>query len=52
MAKSKKDDRVGKKIAILRGEGIKEDQAVATALSMERKHRLTPGGGYKRVKKK
>lgn len=43
--------RVGKKIAKLRHEGKPEDVAVATALNMERKHRLTESGGYKRVKK-
>ena len=43
--------RVGKKIAKLKAEGKSQDQSVATALSMERKHRLTESGGYKRVKK-
>ena len=40
--------RVGKKISKLRHEGKPEDQAVAMALNMEREHRLTEGGGYKR----
>jgi len=50
--KSKANERVGKKIEILRGEGVKRDQAIATALAMERKHRLTKSGGYIRAKKK
>ena len=44
--------RVGKKIAILEHEGKPAAQAVATAINMEKKHRLTDSGGYKRVKKK
>jgi hypothetical protein len=44
--------RISKKIGILRDEGVKQDQAVATAINMEKKHRLTPGGGYRRVSKK
>jgi hypothetical protein len=51
MKSKKASERVSKKIGILRGEGVKEDQAVATALSMERKHRLTKEGGYIRKKK-
>lgn len=43
---------VSAKISKLRHEGKPQDQAVATALSMKRAGRLTPGGGYKRVKKK
>ena len=43
--------RVGKKISKLMHEGKPQDQAVAEALSMERAHRLTESGGYKRVKK-
>jgi len=43
--------RVGKKIAILEQEGKPPAQAIAMALSMERAHRLTESGGYKRVKK-
>lgn len=43
--------RVGKKIAHLRQEGKPQDQAVAMALDMERHHRLTESGGYKRVRK-
>jgi len=46
------DDRVGKKIEVLRGEGIPEKQAVAEALSMKRAGRLTKSGGYKRSKRK
>lgn len=48
----KKRDRVSKKISILRHEGVPQDQAVAESLSMERAHRLTPEGGYKRVGRK
>ena len=44
--------RVGKKIAILEHEGKPPAQAIAMALSMERAHRLTNEGGYKRVRKK
>lgn len=44
--------RVGKKISHLIGEGKPRDQAVAMALSMERAGRITPSGGYRRVKKK
>ena len=43
--------RVGKKISHLMDEGKPQDQAVAMSLEMERKHRLTESGGYKRVKK-
>ena len=43
--------RVGKKIAILEHEGKPPAQAIAMALSMERSHRLTESGEYKRVKK-
>lgn len=42
---------VGKKIAKLVREGKPQKQAEAIALQMERSGRLTPGGGYKRVKK-
>jgi hypothetical protein len=48
---AKSSQRVSKKIEHLRKEGVPQKQAVATALEMERKHRLTPGGGYKPVKK-
>ena len=47
----KKKSRVSKKISILRNEGEPQDKAVATALSMERKGRLTKSGAYRRVKK-
>ena len=46
-----KHSRVGKKISKLIREGEPQAQAVATALNMERKHRLTESGRYKRVKK-
>ena len=44
--KKEKRDRVGSKISLLRREGMPEDQAVATALSMERSGRLRSGGKY------
>jgi hypothetical protein len=47
----KSSDAVGKKISKLVHEGKPQKQAVATALNMEREHRLTPSGGYKHVKK-
>lgn len=43
--------RVSKKIRHLVKEGTPQKQAVATALSMERADRITPAGGYRRVKK-
>jgi hypothetical protein len=43
------DGAVSKKIGHLVREGKPQKQAVATALSMKRAGRLTPGGGYKRV---
>lgn len=43
--------RVSAKIRHLRKEGVKPEQAVAMALSMERAHRLGPRGGYRRVPK-
>lgn len=46
--KSPKKERVGKKISKLMHEGKPQDQAVAMALNMEREHRLTDSGGYKR----
>jgi hypothetical protein len=42
---------VGKKISKLVVEGKPQKQAIAMALEMKRKGRLTPEGGYKRVKK-
>jgi hypothetical protein len=48
---SEKNKRVSEKISLLRREGEPEDQAVATALSMERKHRLGRGGKYRHVKR-
>jgi hypothetical protein len=46
MSKRKKKSPEGKKISILRGEGVPEKQAVAEALSMKREGRLTKSGGY------
>ncbi len=44
---------VGKKISkLVRDEGMPQKQAVATALEMERRGRLTSEGEYQRVKKK
>ena len=42
--------RVSKKISKLKHEGKPQDQAVATAINMEKEHRLTESGGYKRKK--
>lgn len=52
MAKRKRRDRVSKKISILRHEGVPQDQAVATALNMGRRGRLTRSGGYIRSKRR
>jgi hypothetical protein len=49
MAKTSK--RVSAKIRRLMKEGMPQEQAVATALSMERAGRLGPKGKYRRVKK-
>jgi hypothetical protein len=42
----------GKKISLLRHEGVPQDQAVAEALSMKLAGRLTSSGGYIRAHKK
>lgn len=42
----------GKKISLLRSEGVPQDQAVAQALSMKRAGRLTKSGSYIRAHKK
>lgn len=53
MAKQRaKQSRVSRKISHLVHEGVPRRTAVAEALNMERKGRLTPSGGYKRVKRK
>ena len=44
--------RVSKKISKLHKEGVPSQEAIATALSMEEKKRLTASGGYKRVRTK
>jgi hypothetical protein len=44
-------NRVSDKISVLRGEGEPQDQAVATALSMERSGRLRKGGKYVHARK-
>jgi len=41
------DDAVGRKIAVLRGEGYPQDQAVAIALSMQRRGELHQKKGRK-----
>lgn len=43
--------RVSKKISKLMHEGEPQKKAVAMAMSMEREHRLTESGGYKRKRK-
>lgn len=43
--------RVSAKVSHLVEEGHPQKQAVAMAMSMEREHRLGPGGGYKRAKR-
>jgi hypothetical protein len=45
-------DLVSKKIKVLRHEGVPEAQAVATAINMGKKRRITKSGGYRRVGKK
>jgi len=52
MGRSAKNARVSKKISILEHEGVPHKKAIATALNMERKHRITESGGYRRVKKR
>jgi hypothetical protein len=47
----KKKSLVSRKISKLRSEGVKQDQAVAMAVNMGKKHRITKSGGYRRVKK-
>jgi len=46
-----KKSRVSKKISHLVREGTPQKQAVAMAMSMQRAGRITPSGGYRRVKK-
>ena len=47
--KKKKRSPVSKKISKLMHEGEEQDQAVATALNMKHKGRLTKEGGYIRA---
>jgi len=49
---AKKKTAVSKKISHLRHEGVPQKQAVAEALDMKRRGRLTKSGGYRRVHKK
>ena len=45
--------RVSAKIShLVKKEGVKQSQAVATALNMQRKGRLGPKGGYRRASSK
>jgi hypothetical protein len=44
-------DLVSKKIKVLVGEGVPQKQAVATAINMGKKGRITKSGGYRRVAK-
>ena len=48
MANSRK--LVSRKIGKLRREGVPRDQAVATAINMGRRGRITKSGRYRRVK--
>ena len=50
--KKNSPDLVSKKIGKLVKEGVPQKQAVATAISMGKAGRITPEGGYRRVKKK
>lgn len=43
--------RVSEKVSVLRHEGVPEDQAVATAISMEHSGRLGRHGKYRHVKR-
>ncbi len=43
---------VSKKIKKLRKEGVKQEQAVAMAINMGKKGRITKDAGYSRVRKK
>jgi len=52
MSRAAKQDRISKKIQHLAQEGYPNKQAIAIALNMEREHRITKSGGYKRVKKR
>lgn len=47
--KRKTRGAVSRKISALRREGVPQQQAVATALSMKRARRLGPKGAYRRV---
>jgi hypothetical protein len=49
--KKNSPDLVGKKIGILEKEGVPRRQAIATAVNMGKKGRITKSGGYRRVKK-
>jgi len=48
----KRDNLVSKKISHLVKEGTPHKQAVAMAINMGKKHRITESGGYRPVKKK
>ena len=52
MARKKKRSLVSQKISrLVREEHVPQRQAVAMSLSMNRAHRLRPGGVYKHVRK-
>jgi hypothetical protein len=51
MGRSAKNARVSKKISHLEHEGTPHKQAIAMAINMEKKHRITPSGGYRHVRK-
>jgi excisionase family DNA binding protein len=49
--KKNSPELVSKKIKVLVDEGVPQKQAVATAINMGKKGRITKSGGYRRVKK-
>lgn len=51
-AKQASQQRISRKIEVLRHEDIPERQSIAMAISMERRHRLGPNGEYYRVPKR
>ena len=50
MGRKASSARVGTKISVLEHEGKPHKQAIAMAINMEKEHRLTNSGGYRRVK--
>ncbi len=51
-AKRRANKLISEKIKVLRGEGVPPKQAIAMSISMEKAHRLRPGGVYVRANKK